>query len=97
MPECALPSIEEIEDDNDENFVNDKIPLAFTQASERAIAAHQAFRDENFVTLKHLVPDVLSKVMANRVAAPVAASGLQLHHLVHIAKRDGKEELRGRY
>ena len=64
MPECALPSFEEIENDNDENFVNDKIPLAFTQASERAIAAHQAFRDENFVTLKHLVPDVLSKVMA---------------------------------
>ena len=64
MPECALPSFEEIEDDNDENFVNDKIPLAFTQASERAIAAHQAFRDEIFVALKHLVPDVLSKVMA---------------------------------
>ena len=64
MPECALPSIEEIVDDNDENFVNDKIPLAFTQASERAIAAHQAFRDEIFVALKHLVPDVLSKVMA---------------------------------
>ena len=93
MPECALPSLEEIVDDNDENFVNDKIPLAFTQASERAIAAHQAFRDENFVTLKHLVPDMLIKVMANRVAD----SGLQLHHLVHIAKRDGKEELRGRY